>query len=412
MGRLPFHLALRILRPMKAAAIESGGESSASLDVHRPSYLLVGNLPPPAHGSALSFEMLYRELSDRGYHCKVVDVMRKKESPPSQLSLTRSFEVCAAIVKFFAALVNKHRRVYIIISQSWAGFIRDMLMIWLAQLFNCFVVVQLRGGNYDGFYVAQPWLRRLCIRLTLRRVNRIIALSEQLRQMYLFDPRLTQRVAVVANGPPISLPAKPRKWEDRQGRRPIRLLYLSNLIQSKGYSDVLEAAAILRRKAAPFELVFAGRFLSSVDDDASMPPELAEAHFRHRIESKGLSDAVRYMGPVMGKRKWRQFETSDFFLLPTRYQHEGQPVSIIEAMAYGCVVIATKFRSIPEMVLDGKTGVLVDYGQPEQIAQAVLRIADDPQTYAAMSKAAVEHYERHFTLEKHMDAMISVLDAT
>ena len=411
MGRLPFHLALRILRPMDAAAIESRGENSAGMDLHRPSYLLVGNLPPPEHGSALSFEMLYRELSARGYHCKVVDVMRKKESPPSQISLVRSFEMFSVIAKFFAALVNKHRRVYIIISQSWAGFIRDMLMIWLARLFGCSVVVQLRGGNYDGFYRTQSWLRRLCIRLTLRRVHRIIALSEQLRQMYFFDPRLANRVAVVTNGPPISLRAKPRKWEDRGGRRPVRLLYLSNLMQSKGYYDVLEAAAILRRATVQFEFVFAGRFLSSVDDDAKMPPELAEAIFRQRIESKGLSDVVRYLGPVMGKRKWRQFETSDFFLLPTRYQHEGQPISIIEAMAHGCVVIATKFRSIPDMVLDGKTGVLVDYGRPEQIAEAVLRIAKDPQTYAAMSKAAVEHYERNFTVEQHVNAMISALEA-
>ena len=409
---------------MTASSIESDDQSSAkagkarvregeplagSLD--RPSYLLVGDLPPPEHGSALSFQMLCRELAARGCNCKIVNVMRRKASPPSRLSLARSFELFIAISKFIAALSgSKYRRVYIIISQSWAGFIRDMLMIWIARLFHCVVIVQLRGGNYDGFYRSQSALRQRCIRWTLGRVHHIIALSEQMRDMYSFDPQLRDRVIAVSNSPPNVLRGTPRNWEGR-ANRPVRLLFLSNLMQSKGYCDVLEAAAILRHAPLPFELLFAGRFLQSIDDETTMPPALAEAIFRQRIEAKGLEDVVRYLGPVAGKRKWRQLQTSDFFLLPTNYRHEGQPVSIIEAMAHGCVVIATKFRSIPEMVLDGETGVLVDYGQPEQIAEAVLRIANDPQRYAAMSKAAVAHYERHFTIERHMNKMISVLEA-
>ena len=399
---------------MTATSIESAGEREGAPlagSSHRPSYLLVGDLPPPEHGSALSFEMLCHELAARGYNCKIVNVMRRRASPPSRLSLARSFELFIAISKFIAALSSgKYRRVYIIISQSWAGFIRDMLMIWVARLLRCTVIVQLRGGNYDGFYRSQSALRQRCIRWTLGRVHQIIALSEQMRDMYSFDSQLKDRVVAVANSPPNLLRGTPRNWEER-ANRPVRLLFLSNLMQSKGYYDVLEAAAILRHAPLQFELLFAGRFLQSIDDETMMPPALAEAIFRQRIKAKGLEDVVRYLGPVAGKRKWRQLQTSDFFLLPTNYRHEGQPISIIEAMAHGCVVIATKFRSIPEMVLDGETGVLVDYGQPEQIAEAVLRIANDPQRYAAMSKAAVGHYERHFTIERHMNKMISVLEA-
>ena len=189
--------------------------------------------------------------------------------------------------------------------------------------------------------------------------------------MYAFDRALADKVVEVPNGPPEALPGRGRVWAPAEART-VRLLYLSNLIQSKGYADVLEAAAILRREAKMrFELVFAGRFLPSVDDRHACSPAQSEQAFRARIEAEDLSDTVRYVGPVTGQAKWRLFEAADVFLLPTNYRHEGQPVSVIEAMAHGCVVVATAFRAIPDMLVDGETGVVVDYEQPRQIASAV-----------------------------------------
>lgn len=381
-------------------------------------WLLVGDLPPPEHGSALSFEMLCRELPRRGYRCRVVDIARRGNSAPSRMSFSRSAQVVGVLCRFAAGLAACNRRVYIIIAQSRAGFLRDMVMVWSATLIGCAVVVHLRGGNYDGFYRQQPRFWRFLICATLRRTRKIIALSERLRGMYAFDPTLPGRVVVVPNGPPEALPGKPRVWTPDR-RRVVRLLYMSNLIQSKGYGHVLEAAAMLRRAPAlPFQLVFAGRFLPSIDDvaedssaDGSPPggsPAEAEREFLARVKAAGLDDAVRYVGPVNGAAKWRLFEASDFLLLPTNYLHEGQPISIIEAMAHGCVVIATDFRAIPDMVVDGVTGALVDYGQPEQIARAVRRIASDRERYTAMSNAAVRRYKERFTQERHLDGMTAI----
>lgn len=374
-----------------------------------PRWMLVGDLPPPAHGSSLSFEMLCRELARRGWRCRVVNHGRRRAAPPSRLSAKRCWEVLGVLARFAAGLLAGHRRVYLIISQSGAGFLRDLAMIWSARLFACRVVVHLKGGNYDGFYRSQHPFLRLLIRATVRRADRIIVLSERLRSMYAFEPAVAGRVAVVANGPPIRLRGQPRTL-CRQ--RPARLLYLSNLMQSKGYDRLLDAAAILCREGFPFELVFAGRFLAASDDALPLSAAAAQARFRRRIEAAPLAGAVRYAGPVAGAGKWRLFEQSDFFLLPTAYRHEGQPVSIIEAMAHGCVVIATRFRAIPDLVEDGVTGTLLDGGEPRQIAAAVRELAADPGRYRAMSAAAVRRYEQRFTLDRHLDAMTAVLSTT
>lgn len=372
-------------------------------------WLLVGDLPPPEHGSALSFQALCRELGRRGYRCRVVDLSRHRDSAPSRMSWARSAEMLGVLWRFLAGLVERHRRVYIIISQSRAGFVRDMLMVWSASLVGCDVVVHVRGGNYDGFYGQQSRLWRFLIRATLRRTRRIIALSERLRGMYRFDPVVRERVVVVPNGPPTALPGKARVWAPAVNRT-VRLLYLSNLIQSKGYADVLQAAAMLWREGAlQFELVFAGRFMRSADDKVALSSAEAERQLLARIKAEGLTEVVRYAGPVSGAAKWRLLEASDFLLLPTNYRHEGQPVSIIEAMAHGCVVIATDFRAIPDMVVDGATGALVEYGQPRQIACAVRRIAADAERYTTMSQAAVRRYRERFTQARHLDAMVALL---
>ena len=376
-----------------------------------PRWLLVGDLPPPEHGSALSFQTLCRELGRRGYRCRVIDLSRHRDSAPSRMSWARSAEMLGVLWRFLAGLVERHRRIYIIISQSRAGFVRDMLMVWSASLFGCAVVVHVRGGNYDGFYRRQsrPW--RFLIRATLRRTRRIIALSERLRGMYEFDPVVLGRVVVVPNGPPTALPGKARTWTPA-AIRTVRLLYLSNLIQSKGYAHVLQAAALLRQESAlRFELVFAGRFMRSADDDVALSSADAERRLLARIEAEGLGGMVRYAGAVSGDAKWRLLEASDILLLPTNYRHEGQPVSIIEAMAHGCVVIATDYRAIPDMVVDGATGVLVEYGQPRQIACAVRHIAADAERYTAMSQAAVRRYRERFTQERHLNAMVAILSS-
>ena len=391
------------------AAGADGAFEETSRRPMRQRILLVGDLPPPAHGQAMSFQLLCRRLSCYGYTCRIVDFRRRRTSPWSRLSATRSVEVLRALVEFAVGLVKRFRLAYILIAQSRAGFLRDMVMIWSAWACRCRIVVHLHGGNYDGFYRAQPRPWRFAIRHTLRRVDRIVALSERLRGMYAFDPALQEKVAVVMNSPSEEMKGKPRLVGDRP-ERVVRLLFLSNMIQSKGYHDVLEAVKILKRTTTMrLEAMFAGIFMSSADDREALSPKAAEAAFLDAVDGSGLAGVVRYLGAVSGDAKRRLLDASDFLLLPTNYVNEGQPIAIIEAMASGCVVIATDYRSIPDLVVDGETGVLVDYGRPEQIANAVREISADAERYAMMSRAAVERYERFFTVARHLNAMASVL---
>lgn len=376
----------------------------------RQRFLLAGPLPPPAFGNSVQFETLCSALRRRGHDCRVVNLTRRTGSAPSRLSLARSTEVLRALARFVLGLARGHRRVYLIVAQSGPGFLRDALMIWSARAFGSRITAHILGGNCDGYYHRRSPLRRFLIRRTLRQAHRIVVESGLNRQRYAFDGAIGERMTVVPNSPPAPLQGRARTLRGGGGG-PIRVLFLSNMIQSKGYDHVLDALAILRRTSpVPFEAVFAGRFEASADDPAPLSPEAAEARFRTRLDDPGLGGTARYAGPVSGPEKWRLFETSDFFVLPTNYVNESLPVSIVEAMAHGCVVVATGFRAIPDLVVDGVTGALVEYGRPDRIADAVGRLAADPEAYARMSRAAVERYESRFTLQHYLDRLVPLLE--
>lgn len=375
----------------------------------RKRYLLVGDLPPPVVGQSVAFKTLCRELPRLGFDCRIVDLARRGDAPRSRMSLSRSLEMAGHLVRFATALLSGYRKVYLLAAQSRAGFWRDVMMIWCAWAFGCRIIIHLHGGNYDGFYRVQPVLLQFVIRHTLRRVSRIIILSERLRAMFDFDAALAQRLAVVPNC--LGRPLEGRPRPPRRQTSPLRLLFLSNLIQSKGYRDILEALAILKKThSLRPQAVFAGLFRGSPDDVRAVSAQDAEREFNDYVSSNGLADSVRYVGAVAGEEKWQLLEESDVLLLPTNYVFEGQPICIIEAMAYGCPVIATNFRAIPDLVVDGETGVLVDYGEPEQVASAIEALATDAHRYDAMSRAAVERYRRLFTLDRHLDVIGDILD--
>ena len=269
-------------------------------NVRNPSrILLVGDLPPPTHGQSVSFQMLCKCLPRRGFDCRVVDLSRKAESPWGQITIVRTLEVLAVLAKLYIGLAAGYRNVYLLIAQSSAGFVRDAIMIWSAWLCRGSIVVHLRGGNYDGFYRDRSTLGKFVIRHTLRRTDRIIALSERLRGMYAFDSVLQDRVVVVPNSPPYAIDARCRK---RTKDQPVKVLYLSNLIQSKGYRDVLDAVAILKQETRlHVEANFAGRFDSADDDEVTMSPHEAEQRFARDIELNGLQPNARYVGIASGK---------------------------------------------------------------------------------------------------------------
>ena len=388
-----------------------GAPRSTSGPQRRTRLLLVGDLPPPAHGQSIQFSLLCEQLPRYGFACRVVDIARKSASPWSRFSVARAFEMAAALGRVGIALLTGERRLYVILALSRVGLARDVLLIWMAWLAGCRIAAHVHSGGYGSFYRAQGGFGRWLIRRSLRRVARIVVNSEGLRATFAFDERLRARTVAIASGAVVPGPV-PAPGRQAPAGRPLRLLFLSNMIVAKGYNEALDAVALLRqaRLALPVRAVFAGRFVATPDDPVALSEAEAEARFRRRIDDHGLRDSACYDGEATGARKWQLLAASDVLLLPTRLA-EASSIAILEAMAHGCVVIASKQGGIPETVVDGETGLLLDDPTPSAIAAAVRRVAADGVAFERMSRAAAKRFVRHFTSERHVAEMAAVLAA-
>ena len=133
------------------------------------------------------------------------------------------------------------------------------------------------------------------------------------------------------------------------------VLYLSNFIKSKGYPEILEMAAMEKTRCEAGEkkrlhFDFAGKFFKKEDED----------FFWQYIKEQRIQDYITYHGVVDGYKKRELLKNCEIFVLLTRYPNEGQPISILEAMGNGMVIVTTNHGGIPDLVKNGVNGIVVD----------------------------------------------------
>ena len=87
---------------------------------------------------------------------------------------------------------------------------------------------------------------------------------------------------------------------------------------------------------------------------------------------------VRWLGVQTGAEKSDSFTRSDIFCFPSHFESEAFPVVLIEAMRSGLPVVSTRWRGIPDLVEDGKTGYLIDVRDPDALADRVASLCIDP----------------------------------
>ena len=359
-------------------------------------------------GVALAFDLLLSGLAKRNIPYVLIDFATL--GPATRVGAFdwhRTWSTLGLLASFCAKL-GRVQSVYILIASSRFGFLRDALMIWSSRLFRRHLVLHLHGGGYRYFVETQPaWFQRL-IATTLAQADAIIVLGERLRDQFAFVPGIERKIRVVPNGLPLDLQPKNTISKSLPKTGPFRLLYLSNLIESKGYLNLLAACRLLHHeRKILIHCDFCGDFIQTSVDSSGSAQE-AKANFFKLIKAWNLTDVVTYHGVVTGHKKEQLLEQAHTLVLPTTYPWEGQPLSIIEALAFSTPVIATPHRGIPEQVSDRYNGFLVE-ANPEQIADAVEEMWQNPTLYQSLSQNAQRHFKENFTQERHLERLIPII---
>lgn len=359
-------------------------------------------------GQAMMFDALVDFLLANNFAVGVIDLTSKYTNiQVGKFSLKRAIEYLTIIIGSIGKFVEyRGGLLYITTAQTKAGFLRDFVFVHFAWLFGYRILMQQFGSNFESFYSGLSPLFKYLVRSTFNKADLIVVEGELTKHQFSMLDDYFNHVVAVTNGLPEKNLLSSDKGKTYRADQPFNLIYLSYMIESKGYWDVLKAVKILvHEHKKNVHCVFAGAFKHSVDAVLHDSELIAEKAFHQYVSENALQGNVTYCAGLMGEAKARAFLKANVFLLPSYFKFEGQPVSVLEAMAYGAVPIVTNYRMIPNMVTHD-VGLFVEAKSPGQIAEKVLYLMEHPDVYASYSQAAVDRFVANFTLDKYSENML------
>lgn len=293
------------------------------------------------------------------------------------------------LLPFRLAKILRTRRIDIVHSHDWGTLLETALAAIIAGV----VVIHMVHGPSIHYPTTDRWaplkkyIRRLVERLMYIKVHRVIAVSEMVRRELVDDIGLPAgKIAMIRNG--IKLSTKHQNVAEIRtslGISPddMLLITVGRLAEIKNYALLLDAFASAQRSVATLTLLFVGD-----------GPE------RENLEEKALMLRVKDKVHFLGSRSdvSELLSASDIFALSSRY--EGISLALLEAMAANLPAVVTRVGGNTEVVTDGLNGYVVESGNVNELATAIVELASDKIKRKSMGNAARIRVENDFDLTK------------
>lgn len=360
-------------------------------------------------GVALAFDLLVDAMTKYSIPHRVVNATRGVVIHKSgAFNIRRAFDTTIVICQVWVSLLSC-KTFYATMSTSTFGFIRDYFCIYFAYLLRRRSILHLHGGGFEDFYLSSSPLLQKLIRFNLSRTDTIIVLGELLKDQFnCVGGKIKNKIVVVPNGLTFGVKEPKKKSKTVKDHIRVELLYLSSLMPSKGFLDVINAMKIIESEYPKrFHLNLCGSFVTAKTEiEINVFNDETLINY---IQKNKLQDCITYHGQVDGEKKHKLLKSARIFMLPTYYQWEGQPLSIIEAMAYSTPVITCKHKGIPELVESNITGIFVDPSSASSIVDGVLKITSDKKKYQFMSQASRKKYESSFSAQRHIHRLTNII---
>ena len=344
--------------------------------------LFITPLPPPVHGSAMVSQYVKdSKLIKDSFDCDFVNLSTsRKMDEIGKQSIKKIFRFLGSYISvFLKLLLNRYDLCYLAITCHGIGFLKDAPFVLLCKLFGRKVVIHQHNKGMGKCVDKKPykWLLPL-----VYKNNKIILLS-----WYLYEDiaKVVKReqILICPNGiPEIS---ETRNIHECKNSVP-RLLFLSNLIESKGIYILLDACKILKEKGYKFVCDFIG----------GETTEINRAVFESVVREKNLDEYVVYQGPKYGNEKERYWDAADVFVQPT--YEDCFPLTIVEAMQHGKPVVSTDEGAIPDLVVDGMNGFVCERRNVDSLANALEILLVDKDLRVKMGVEGYNQYKSKFTL--------------
>ena len=379
----------------------------------KPKILFIMHMPPPVHGASMVGQYLHdSELINSSFDCHYVNMAvatRLDEIGKGGWNKVKGVLKTLMEVRKMVKTV-KPDLVYITPNSAGAPFYKDFTTVMMLKMMGRKIVMHFHN---KGVATRQNrWLDNWLYRRYFKGVKLILltdALYEDVkryvkREDVFVCPNAIPEISMAKENMASKIVSASNVSNDN---RVPHILWLTNIMKTKGIMEFLAALKILKDKGVKFQVDFVG----------GLTKEMSGDEFDTALTMMGLNGCCTYHGPKYGDEKYAFYRDADIFVLPS--YTEALPVSILEAMQFGLPVVASNVGGVSAEVEDGVSGfllggklpIMLNTFRPDacEIADKLQVLLTDIDLRHKMGLVGREKFEREFTLEVFEKRMVEIL---
>ncbi len=291
---------------------------------------------------------------------------------------------------FYKVFKYKIHLIHINTAINTSAIIRDTLLCILSNILNKKSVLYIHGGKYF-WDTNMNFILHLFVRIMLRLAGKVIVLSNKERT-YLsakYNPDLS-RLASLDN---IGIKVLPycvlrhfAKININKNKEITEILFLGRIHPDKGIKEIIDSIRLLNSWTKNFRFILCG--------DGPKKQNIV------KILSELLNDRFRYEGVVRSEKKYKILQSADILLLPSYY--EAMPMSILEAMAYGCVPVVTDVGSVNTVIKHNNNGFFIKTRDYYDIADKLQYLIKNKAVLQQLSINAYQTIKKHYSCDNYI----------
>jgi glycosyltransferase involved in cell wall biosynthesis len=369
--------------------------------IDKPKVLFIMHMPPPVHGAAMVGKYIHdSKIVNESFDCRFENMMLAQNLEDiGKSGVKKIFNLLSQLKRFKKAIKEfQPDLVYITPNAAGGAFYKDFVIVqYIKRCLKKFSPNAQIVVHYHNKGVASrqgKFLDNILYKKFFKGIKVILLANVLYEDVKKYVSK--EDVFVSPNGIPESLQEEPAA--ERHNEIP-KILFLSNLIVSKGVIVLLDALKILKERSVRFACDFVG----------GETEELNAERFTEEVKSRGLEDNVFYAGRKYGSEKTHYFEKADVFAFPTFYHNETFGLVNLEAMEYKLPIVSTNEGGIPDVVINGENGLICERNNAESLATVLETLLLDKNLRIQYGEKGYKKFKSEFTLPSFENRFVKIL---
>jgi glycosyltransferase involved in cell wall biosynthesis len=348
--------------------------------------LLILSVPPPFGGGEIRAKLMADYFANYNDFVIIENSNKSKnKSNQGKLLISNIVINIGYIIKNVWTIIKiRPAVVYLSIPKNFIPLLKIVPVLIFAKVFGAKVIGELAGRNF--YFLEQKGMPYKLGLNILKKFDSIRILGNTVNKT-LADHGLTSST-VIDNG--VEIPNhSDNKVKTLTGQK-LRIGFVGALHKNKGIFVLIEIAKILTNEGVDFELSIAGEWENNED----------KLKVEQYLKTHQLLQKVKFLGLIHNEDKWNFYKSIDVFLLPS--YNEGQPLVLIEAMAFGIPVVCSGVGAIPDTIVSGYNGFIIDNFSASEYVMKIKELTDNKDIYKAISSNNLNTFEKRFQVEDYL----------